>query len=85
MKLEHYIIRGGNAGRERLRALSTVMQPTTCALFERVNVKRGMVCLDMGCGGGDVTLDLARKVGPEGRVVGIDLDETILQLAREEA
>jgi ubiquinone/menaquinone biosynthesis C-methylase UbiE len=61
------------------------MQPTTLSLFNRVNVKRGMVCLDVGCGGGDVTFDLAQMVGSEGRVVGTDIDDTKLQLARQEA
>jgi len=85
MKLDHYIIRGGVEGRERLRVLSRVLQPTTLSLFDRVNVKRVMVCLDVGCGGGDVTFDLARMAGSEGRVVGTDIDETKLQLARQEA
>src|SRR5262245_4411509 len=80
-----YIIRGGVPGRERLRLLSRVLRPTTLALFERVGVRPGMACLDVGCGGGDVTFDLARAVGPEGRVVGIDLDGAKLDLARQEA
>jgi len=44
-----------------------------------------MKCLDIGCGGGDVSLDLARLVGNEGRVVGIDRDQVKIELAREEA
>ena len=35
--------------------------------------------------GGDITLELARRVGPEGRVVGTDIDEAKLELARAEA
>ena len=45
----------------------------------------GMVCLDAACGGGDVSLDLAGRVGPGGKVVGWDIDETKLGLARREA
>lgn len=85
MKSDHYLIRGGVQGRERLRILGRVMRPTTASLFERVGIVAGMVCLDAGCGGGDVTLDLAGLVGPEGRVVGYDIDETKLDLARREA
>jgi ubiquinone/menaquinone biosynthesis C-methylase UbiE len=44
-----------------------------------------MVCLDAGCGGGDVSFDLARLVGPSGRVVGMDIDEVKLEIARKEA
>ena len=85
MNRDHYVIRGGVEGRERLRVLSRVMQPTTLSLFHRVNVKPGMVCLDVGCGGGDVTFDLAQMVGSEGRVIGTDIDDTKLQLARRDA
>jgi len=80
-----YIIRGGVEGRERLRLLSHILRPTTLSLLDRVGVRPGMNCLDAGCGGGDVTLDLARSVGPTGRVVGIDIDATKLDLARQEA
>jgi SAM-dependent methyltransferase len=85
MKCDHYIIRGGVQGRERLRLLGRVMRPTTISLLERIGIREGMVCLDVGCGGGDVTLDLASLVGPGGRVIGWDLDETKLELARQEA
>lgn len=81
----HYIIRGGVAGRERLRLLGRVMRPTTRNLFERVGIQPALTCLDVGGGGGDVTCELARLVGPHGRVVGIDIDVTKLDLARSEA
>jgi 2-polyprenyl-3-methyl-5-hydroxy-6-metoxy-1,4-benzoquinol methylase len=80
-----YIIRGGLAGRERLRVLSRAMRPTTAALFDRLAIAPGSRCLDVGSGGGDVTCELASRVGPDGRVVGIDLDETKVALAGDEA
>lgn len=81
----HYAIRGGLDGRERLRVLARVMQPSSCALFDRIGVRPGLACLDVGCGGGDATLELARRVAPGGRVMGLDLDEEKLRIAREEA
>jgi SAM-dependent methyltransferase len=85
MQASHYVLRGGVAGRERLRILSRVMWPATHSLLQRVGISPGMACLDVGCGGGDVTLELARAVGPSGRVVGMDIDGTKLELARREA
>jgi SAM-dependent methyltransferase len=82
---DRYIIRGGILGRERLRVLARAMAPTTSALLDRVALAPGMSCLDAGCGGGDVTRELARRVSPGGDVVGIDIDETKVDLAREEA
>jgi SAM-dependent methyltransferase len=80
----HYVIRGGLEGRERLRVLARVMWPTTSALFQRVGVDPGARCLDLGCGGGDVSLALA-GLATQGSVVGADMDETKLDLARAEA
>ena len=42
MSTSHYIIRGGIEGRERLRLLARVMQPTTLQLLERAGVTEGM-------------------------------------------
>jgi SAM-dependent methyltransferase len=84
MTTAHYVIRGGLAGRERLRVLARVSWPTTSALLERVRVAASARCLDMGCGGGDVTAALARLV-PDGFVVGADMDGPQLDIARREA
>jgi ubiquinone/menaquinone biosynthesis C-methylase UbiE len=80
----HYVIRGGVQGRERLRLLARVLQPTTTDLFERVGVASTARCLDLGCGGGDVSVQLARTA-PGGRCLGIDLDEEKIGIARAEA
>lgn len=48
-------------------------------------LQSGISCLDCGCGGGDVTFDLASRIGPHGRVVGVDIDEVKLDDARREA
>jgi SAM-dependent methyltransferase len=83
--IDHYSIRGGRAGRERLRLLSRVLHDSTCALLDRVRLAPGRSVLDLGCGGGDVSRELARRVGAGGRVVGIDADEEQLRIARVEA
>lgn len=85
MKLESYIIRGGMEGRERLRLVARMMRPLTLPLLQRAGLQPGMSCLDAGCGGGEVSLELARAVGPEGCVLGVDLDEVKLEAGRAEA
>ena len=79
-----YVIRGGIPGRERLRILARVMGPTTNSLLDRLGDLTGTRCLDAGCGGGDVTRELAERAGSGGHVTGVDLDETKLALCREE-
>jgi SAM-dependent methyltransferase len=44
-----------------------------------------MRCLDVGCGGGDVSRELAKRVGATGQVVGIDMDTAQLEIVRAEA
>jgi ubiquinone/menaquinone biosynthesis C-methylase UbiE len=68
----HYVIRGGLEGRERLRVLARVMRASSISLFDRLDLRDGLTCLDVGCGGGDATLELARRVAPRGRVIGVE-------------
>src|SRR5690242_4339089 len=80
-----YVLQGGVRGAERLRLLASVKWPTTKTLLDQVGLRQGLDCLDVGCGVGAVTLKLAEIVGPSARVVGLDLDEGCLGLARQEA
>ncbi|HKO37981.1 MAG TPA: bifunctional demethylmenaquinone methyltransferase/2-methoxy-6-polyprenyl-1,4-benzoquinol methylase UbiE [Solirubrobacterales bacterium] len=45
----------------------------------------GDAALDVCCGTGDMALELARLVAPDGHVVGCDFSEPMLDLAREKA
>lgn len=85
MPQRDYVIEGGRSGKERLGLLSDVFRPTTRRLLDRAGLAPGMACLDLGCGGGNVTFDMAERVGPGGSVLGIDFDGTILDLTRADA
>ncbi len=49
------------------------------------NLKLGEVVLDLGSGGGIDAFLAARKVGPQGRVIGLDMTEEMLTRAQENA
>jgi len=49
---------------------------------ERAEVGPGCDALDVACGTGDLALELRRRIGPDGRVVGCDFSEPMLELAR---
>jgi len=83
--MSRYVISGGREGKERLKLLSQVLLPTTFQLLKTAGISEGMKCLDVGCGGGDVTRLMASFAGSEGKSVGIDSDPAILVLAREDA
>jgi demethylmenaquinone methyltransferase/2-methoxy-6-polyprenyl-1,4-benzoquinol methylase len=52
---------------------------------DRAELGAGDCALDVCCGTGDLALELARRVGPQGRVVGCDFSEPMLDLARAKA
>ena len=79
------MIRGGREGFERLKVLGRAAWPHTLDLLHLVGLPPGIRALDLGCGGGDVTLELADLIGPNGHVTGIDMDDVKLDLARETA
>ncbi len=55
------------------------------AVFPALPVRVGDAVLDVGCGFGDTAIKLADRVGPEGRVVGIDCCDAFLDYARQDA
>ena len=48
-------------------------------------IKPGETVLDLGSGGGIDCFDAARRLGPAGRVIGIDMTDEMLALARRNA
>jgi SAM-dependent methyltransferase len=59
-------------------------QPTD-AMLEMAAIVPGAAVLDVAAGAGDQTLDIARRVGPAGRVLATDLSPAILALAQHNA
>jgi len=48
-------------------------------------LKEGEVVLDLGSGGGIDIFIAAKKVGPEGKAIGVDMTDEMLELARRNA
>ena len=69
----------------RLIEQSRIYGESTQRLCKRAGIARGMRVLEIGSGAGDVALMLAELVGPEGQVVGVDINPTILDTARQRA
>ncbi len=64
---------------ERLRLLERIADPRTERLLSEAGVAPGWSCAELGAGAGSVARSLARRVGPEGSVLALDLDTTLLE------
>ncbi|HET9764288.1 MAG TPA: class I SAM-dependent methyltransferase, partial [Casimicrobiaceae bacterium] len=51
----------------------------------RLELARGSRAVDVGCGWGDTAIELARKVGPTGFVLGLDCCDAFLEKGRRDA
>ena len=70
---------------ERLRLQAAALEFDTGVMLDRVGVAPGWRCLDLGCGPGGIVEPLSLRVGPSGRVIGLDSDAVFLESARVHA
>jgi trans-aconitate methyltransferase len=66
---------------ERLRGQARVWQEPAERLLDRTGLGPGASCLDAGCGPGETMRAMAERVGPAGRVLGLDADASVGALA----
>jgi ubiquinone/menaquinone biosynthesis C-methylase UbiE len=59
---------------QRLRNQGALWRSATEALLDRIGLKPGMSCLDVGSGPGQVMRLMADRVGPDGTVTGLEID-----------
>ena len=66
---------------ERLNVQSAAMAPDAERMLDLIGVAEGWRCVDLGCGPGGIMALLSRRVGSTGQVVGVDMNETFLEVA----
>jgi SAM-dependent methyltransferase len=79
---DSYLLSGGAAELERLRLQARVWEPAAERMLDQIPVKKGWSCADLGCGAMGILGPLSTRVGPSGKVVGLDLDDKQLVGAR---
>ena len=62
---------------ERLRVQARTWEAATGRLLDQVGLAPGARCLDAGCGPGETMRVMAQRVGPGGRVLGLDSDASV--------
>lgn len=69
----------------RLRLQHDVWRSSILDLWRRAGISAGQTVVDLGCGPGFASLDLAAMVGPGGRIISIDRSARYLAALRTEA
>src|SRR5579864_7079512 len=63
--------------------LDRTLAPVSAPLLAFAAPRAGSTVIDAGCGCGATTIELARAVGPSGRIIGLDISEPMLERAKE--
>jgi SAM-dependent methyltransferase len=77
-----YLLSGSASELERLRLQARVWEPAAEAMLDQIGIRAGWNCVDLGCGALGILKPLSRRVGPEGKAVGVDTDARQLAAAR---
>lgn len=77
-----YLMAGQRSELERLQLQARVWEPAGAALLRGLGDGAGLRVLDVGCGALGWLRVLADWVGPDGEVIGIDIDPGLLDAAR---
>ena len=77
--------KGGDIWVERQNAMDTMLNPLGEAALNKLNFNEEENVLDIGCGCGHTTLNIAKRIGPSGNVTGLDISEPMLKRAKETA
>jgi len=80
-----YLLGANPAETRRLRAQGGFFAVSSDRLLRLAGIRPGMSVVDIGCGAGDMTLQIASITGPSGRVTGVDADAAVLAVARDRA
>jgi ubiquinone/menaquinone biosynthesis C-methylase UbiE len=78
---EEYLLGSSTAELEHLVAQAEVYAPEANELLNTIGLESGASAIDVGCGVLGILHLLASRVGPGGRVVGLDREPRILELA----
>ncbi|MBB4859013.1 SAM-dependent methyltransferase [Novosphingobium chloroacetimidivorans] len=73
---------GDQARAELADLIDRQMSPLGLAAMHALAPEPGHTVLDVGCGAGQTILQLADRVGPSGRIIGVDLAPRVLAVAR---
>ena len=78
---EYWSHAGGEAWVQLQELMDRQLQPLGQAVLDAMAIQTGESVVDIGCGCGATTMELASSVGPTGRVVGLDISTSMVAVA----
>lgn len=67
------------------QAIHSWLTAATAAMLDAAHITANRRVIDIAAGAGDQTLEIARRIGPDGFVLATDISEKILQFAKDKA
>ena len=80
-----YVFGSGNRELLRLELQAELFEEETTRTLQLAGIRKGMSCIDFGCGNGYTAMLLARLVGEEGKVTALDSSKDAITAAEENA
>ena len=70
-------------GYDESRIVKSFQRRAQILVIDKMHLEKGMKILDLGCGTGWGTIDIATKLGGTGEVIGLDLAEKMIEQAKQ--
>ena len=83
---DEYVARGFDRAAksyDESRLVKSYQRRTQTLVIEKMQIEKGMNILDLGCGTGWGTIDIASKLQGTGKVVGLDLSKKMIEQAKQ--
>jgi SAM-dependent methyltransferase len=81
---KEYILGTNQTELDRLGFQHKVWKKITDSFFDRINIRKGWKCLDVGAGPGFVSMDLIERVGESGEVTALEPSELYLDYFKDQ-
>ena len=75
---------GGDVWVNKQKEMDIMLNPLGQRAIDKLDLSNGKRILDIGCGCGATTLEIAKMI-PEGKIIGVDISEPMLNQARKDA
>jgi SAM-dependent methyltransferase len=80
-QLEYWNGEAGERWAKDDATMERLLRPVTEALLDHARIKDSTSALDVGCGGGSQSILLGQSLGPDARVLGVDISAPMLKVA----